>query len=535
MLIVSSPSFVEECFTKNDVVFANRPQSMLASEKNTRGGTRVDLSYWAFTFVFNVMMRIGTGKSCEFEPEFYTDDLIKSLLMVLFVAGTETTSMTIQWAMPLLLAHPKAFQKLRSEIDNNVGNERLLNESDLTNLPYLQCVINETLRLYPPVPLLLPHYSLEDCTVGGYDVPKNTILMVNAWAIHRDPALWDEPEKFMPERFEAMEGEKEGFSYKFVPFGMGRRACPGDNMGMRTVSLVLGSLVQWFDWKNVELDENYKMDEYYNSKVISSTGKRCGSEEEIGTEKGKEIIEEIKGFFFANKKVSPISVSESSTDGNRKKKGTLVETLLFLQESEPEFYTDDLIKCVLQVLFIAGTETTSMTIRWAMRLLLAHPEAFHKLRAEIDSKVGNERLLNESDFTNLPYLQCVINETLRLYPPVPLLLPQYSLEDCTIGGNDVPKYTITLGPSIGTPRYGMSLKNLSQRDLRGTALELHAMGLRTVSLVLGSLIQWFDWENVEFEENLDACCNTKITLNKEKPLEAICIPRQNCIRFLDQL
>ncbi|KAL3371869.1 hypothetical protein AABB24_008418 [Solanum stoloniferum] len=107
-----------------------------------------------------------------------------------------------------------------------------------------------------------------------------------------------------------------------------------------------------------------------------------------------------------------------------------------------------------------------MTIRWAMRLLLAHPEAFHKLRAEIDSKVGNERLLNESDFTNLPYLQCVINETLRLYPPVPLLLPQYSLEDCTIGGNDVPKYTITLGPSIGTPRYGMSLKSLSQRDLR---------------------------------------------------------------------
>ncbi|KAK4352154.1 hypothetical protein RND71_027672 [Anisodus tanguticus] len=86
---------------------------------------------------------------------------------VLFVAGTETTSMTIQWAMQLLLAHPQAFHKLRAEIDSNVGNKRLLDESDLTKFPYLQCVINETLRLYPPVPLLLPHYSLEDCTVGG--------------------------------------------------------------------------------------------------------------------------------------------------------------------------------------------------------------------------------------------------------------------------------------------------------------------------------------------------------------------------------
>lgn len=183
--------------------------------------------------------------------------------------------MTIQWAMRLLLAHPKVFQKLRFEIDSKVGNKRLLNDSDFNNLPYLQCVINETLRLYSLVPLLLPHYSLEDCSVGGYHVPKNTILMVNAWAIHRDPELWDEPEKFIPERFEDMDGaKKEGFNYKFIPFGMGRRACPGANMGMRTVSLGLGSLVQWFDWKNVELDENYRnMDEYYNSNVISSKDK----------------------------------------------------------------------------------------------------------------------------------------------------------------------------------------------------------------------------------------------------------------------
>ncbi|KAH0683947.1 hypothetical protein KY289_021699 [Solanum tuberosum] len=183
---------------------------------------------------------VGTLLSLqESEPEFYTNDLIKSVLL--------TTSMTIQWAMRLLLAHPEAFHKWgRSGCSIN-----------LISLSFLiYTVINETLRLYPPVPLLFPHYSLEDCTVGGYDVPKHTILMVNAWAIHRDPDLWDEPEKFMPERFEAMEGEKEGFNYKFVPFGMGRRAFPGVTMALHSVSLVLGSLIQWFDWKSVEKEEN---------------------------------------------------------------------------------------------------------------------------------------------------------------------------------------------------------------------------------------------------------------------------------------
>ncbi|XP_016500979.2 cytochrome P450 81C13 [Nicotiana tabacum] len=426
LLVVSSPSAMEECFTKNDIIFANRPQSMAgdqfsfnykavvwapygylwralrrltvieifssnslqkssalrneeigilirslfkASTNNGSSGARVNLSHWVFTFAVNVMMRTGTGKRCvseedmetekgkqiieeirgfffatlvvlnvcdfmpvlkwfgykglekrmvlahqkrneflnnlldefrqkkiagisesstdsinakkttlvetllslqESEPEFYTDDLIKSVLLVLFIAGTETTSMTIQWAMRLLLAHPKAFTKLRAEIDSKVENDRLLNESDIPKLPYLYCVINETLRLYPPVPLLLPHYSLEDCTVGGYEVPKHTILMVNAWAIHRDPKLWDEPEKFKPERFEAMEGEKEGFNYKLVPFGMGRRACPGAAMGLRTVSLVLGSLIQSFDWKSVEEE---KLDACYNSRITLNKDK----------------------------------------------------------------------------------------------------------------------------------------------------------------------------------------------------------------------------------------------------------------------
>lgn len=177
--------------------------------------------------------------------------------------------MTIEWAMSLLLTHPEELHKLKQEIDNNIGHDHLINDADLAKLPYLRCIVNETLRLYPPVPLLLPHYSSEKCTVGGYDVPKGTILMVNAWAMHRDPNIWEEPDKFNPRRFQAMEMERE--AWKFVPFGMGRRACPGAAMGLRTISLALGAFVQCFEWE--KLLEHEDMDANYNSRIMLQKGK----------------------------------------------------------------------------------------------------------------------------------------------------------------------------------------------------------------------------------------------------------------------
>ena len=179
----------------------------------------------------------------------------------MFVAGTETSTVSLEWAMSLLLTHREALHKVRAEIDNHVGYGRLLNDLDLPKLPYLRCVIYETLRLYPPAPLLLPHLSSEDCTVGGFEIPQGTTLIVNAWAMHRDPKVWEEPNKFKPERFEAIEGEKEEF--RFIPFGMGRRACPGAGMGMRNVSLALGALIQCFEWEEEVGQDN--MDMSYNS------------------------------------------------------------------------------------------------------------------------------------------------------------------------------------------------------------------------------------------------------------------------------
>ncbi|OWM70819.1 hypothetical protein CDL15_Pgr014492 [Punica granatum] len=188
----------------------------------------------------------------ESEPEYYKDVTIRSIMLVLLAAGTDTSAATMEWAMSLLLNHPEVLKKAQAEIDNVVGSDRLVNESDLTRLPYLHCIINETLRMYPAGPLLVPHESSEECHVGGYRVPGDTMLMINLYSIQRDPKYWPDPEKFKPERFEGMEGVKDG--HKMMPFGSGRRGCPGENLALRMVGMTLGSLIQCFEWGRISED-----------------------------------------------------------------------------------------------------------------------------------------------------------------------------------------------------------------------------------------------------------------------------------------
>ncbi|XP_074381023.1 cytochrome P450 81Q32-like [Apium graveolens] len=183
------------------------------------------------------------------EPEYYNDEIIRGLILVLLVAGTDTTVVTMEWALSLLVNNPDVLKKAQIEIDNHVGQDRLLNESDIANLPYLRCIIAETMRMYPAGPLLVPHESSAECKVEGYSIPEGTMLIVNLWAIQNDPKIWAEPSRFMPERFEGFEGTRDG--YKFMPFGAGRRACPGEGLAMRMIGLVLGSLLQCFDWERV--------------------------------------------------------------------------------------------------------------------------------------------------------------------------------------------------------------------------------------------------------------------------------------------
>ncbi|GKV04512.1 hypothetical protein SLEP1_g16664 [Rubroshorea leprosula] len=186
----------------------------------------------------------------ESEPEYYTDEMIGQLMLLLLSAGTETSITTMEWAFSLLLSHPEGKKKAQKEIENVVGLDRLINESDLAKLPYLRGVMSETMRMYPAVPLLLPHESTTECTVAGFRIPAGTLLFINVWAIQNDPKVWEDPKIFKPERFEGVEGTaRDGF--KLMPFGSGRRACPGDGLALRVVGLTLGSLIQCFEWERV--------------------------------------------------------------------------------------------------------------------------------------------------------------------------------------------------------------------------------------------------------------------------------------------
>lgn len=169
------------------------------------------------------------------------------------MAGSHTTAVTLKWAMFNLLKHPEVLKKVRAELDAFVGSKQLVDETDLPKLQYLQNTISETLRLHPATPIITPHMSSDYCTVGGYTLPPKTILLVNAWAIQRDNKSWDDPTCFIPERF----GDSEvNSSYKLLPFGLGRRACPGIALANRILGLTLGSLVQCFEWERINETES---------------------------------------------------------------------------------------------------------------------------------------------------------------------------------------------------------------------------------------------------------------------------------------
>ncbi|KAL8233700.1 hypothetical protein R6Q59_019800 [Mikania micrantha] len=193
----------------------------------------------------------------ETEPEYYKDEVIKGLMQVLLSAGTDTSSGTMEWMLSLLLNNPEELAKAQAEIDTHIGEDRLVNESDMPNLPYLRCIINETMRMYPPGPLVF-HESSKDCTVGGYHVPRGTMLLMNLWAMQNDPKNWEDPKKFKPERFRGLEGSRDG--YRLMPFGSGRRRCPAENLAMRMIGLAMGTLIQCFEWERTS-DEMIDMTE----------------------------------------------------------------------------------------------------------------------------------------------------------------------------------------------------------------------------------------------------------------------------------
>ncbi|KAL1198017.1 Cytochrome P450 76C2 [Cardamine amara subsp. amara] len=198
------------------------------------------------------------------EAELNTND-IEHFLMDLFGAGTDTNSITVEWAMAELIRNPETMVKAQAEIDRVIGQKGVVEEGDILELPYLQAVVKETFRLHPAVPLLVPRKAESDVEVLGFLVPKDSKVLVNVWAIGRDPSVWENPTRFEPERFLGREIDVRGRDYELTPFGAGRRICPGLPLAVKTVPLMLASLLHSFDWKlpNGVAFEDLDMDESF--------------------------------------------------------------------------------------------------------------------------------------------------------------------------------------------------------------------------------------------------------------------------------
>jgi len=195
----------------------------------------------------DVLLAASADEAREFQ---ISRDNIKAVINDILVAGTYMSAIVIEWAMSEVLRNPTVLKKLQDELERVIGMERMVRESDLPSLVYLQAVAKETLRLHPPAPLALPHLSMEDCTVLGYEIPRGTRLLINLWAIGRNPNSWEDAESFKPERF--MEDGSVGSKaekFESIPFGAGRRGCPGRELATRVLEFVVAQLLQCFNWK----------------------------------------------------------------------------------------------------------------------------------------------------------------------------------------------------------------------------------------------------------------------------------------------
>ncbi|KAJ4848863.1 hypothetical protein Tsubulata_036347 [Turnera subulata] len=700
----------------------------------------------------------------ESEPEHYKDETIKGLMSALLAAGTDTSAVTMEWAMSLLLNNPEILKKAQEEIDDVVGHDRLITESDMGKIPYLHCIMKETMRMYPAGPLLVPHESSEEFWVSGYRIPRGTMLLVNMWGIHNDPKIWEEPTKFRPERFEGFEGTKDGFRY--VPFGSGRRGCPGEGLAMRMVGLSLGSLLQCFEWKRVgkemvDMTEGpgltmpkarpllakcspltnhflnkirnlppspfptlpiighlhllkqplhrslFKISNRHGPVLLLQLGHRrlllvsspsaaeeCFTKNDVvfanrprllaakhlgynftsvtwapygthwrnirklasneilsshrvqllsglrsdevrqllrslyGSSHRHETTTDLKSAFFEltlnvimrmmvgkidygeegvrmvreivtetfrlssgassvgdflpllgalrgeekammelqrNKddyfqelielvRQGRTTESESSSPSAVESGKTMVEIMLKLQESDPEYYTDEAIKSLMSVMLEAGTDTSAVTMEWAMSLLLNNPEILRKAQDEIDDAIGHDRLVTESDMGNLPYLHCIIKETMRMYPVGPLLAPHESSDECVVSGYRIPWGTMLLVNMWGIqndPQIWEEPTKFRPERFEGfegsrdgfrfmpfgsgrRSCPGEGLGLRMVSLGLSSLLQCFKWERVG-PEMVDMTEGPGLTMPKAQPLFAKCSPRPSMLNLLRQI
>ncbi|XP_065847905.1 cytochrome P450 98A2-like [Euphorbia lathyris] len=177
------------------------------------------------------------------------EETMRGLIWDLITAGIDTTAITVEWGMAEIMRNPRVQCKIQEELDSVIGLNRTMSESDISKLSYLECFVKEVLRLHPPTPLMLPHKASEDVKVGGYDIPKGTIVCVNVRAIGTDPNNWEDPSEFRPERFLEEDVDLKGSDFRVLPFGAGRRMCPAAQLSVNLVASMIGHLCHHFRWR----------------------------------------------------------------------------------------------------------------------------------------------------------------------------------------------------------------------------------------------------------------------------------------------
>ncbi|KAL3528583.1 hypothetical protein ACH5RR_007905 [Cinchona calisaya] len=194
----------------------------------------------------DVLLDLAADPSLEVKLERHG---VKAFTQDLLAGGTESSAVTVEWAISELLNKPDLFEKATEELDRVIGQNRWVKEKDIPNLPYIDAIVKETMRMHPVAPMLVPRCAREDCKVNGYDIQKGTQVLVNVWTIGRDPELWDKPEEFRPERFIGKDIDVKGQDYELLPFGSGRRMCPGYSLGLKVIQSSLANLLHGYKWK----------------------------------------------------------------------------------------------------------------------------------------------------------------------------------------------------------------------------------------------------------------------------------------------
>ncbi|XP_021901245.1 cytochrome P450 71B35-like [Carica papaya] len=217
--------------------------------------------------IIDVLLKLETEK-VEIGDKPLSEHILKQSLMDVFLAGIDTAALTMTWAMTELIRNPRVMKKVQAEIREKIGNRGKVREEELDQLEYLQLVVKETFRLHAPGPLLIPREAMTEFKISGYTIYPKTRIQVNVWAIGRDPNIWKDPEEFIPERFQNSSIDFKGQNFELLPFGGGRRGCPGVYMGAVMVELALANLLYCFDW---ELPQGMKKEDISTEEAAGLT------------------------------------------------------------------------------------------------------------------------------------------------------------------------------------------------------------------------------------------------------------------------